>query len=164
MFAPDGSFSGFYGANRVEPTAKIIGNYIKSIFMSDEKKAHRTRTVPSGITSFDIDGDFIFTCTASGTQTTDTVKKLNAAGRNIFANKELIFGDITPVYDTSRNKVLSPSIVDIDVSADGCINCLDFTTGRVFQYDEDCNLLFITGALARQSGGFVQVAALESLD
>ena len=163
MFAPDGSFSGFYGANRVEPTAEIIGNYIKSIFMSDEKKAHRTRTVPSGITSFDIDGDFIFTCTASGTQTTDTVKKLNAAGRNIFANKELIFGDITPVYDTSRNKVLSPSIVDIDVSEDGCINCLDFTTGRVFQYDEDCNLLFITGTIAKQTGGFDHVAAVESL-
>ena len=162
MFAPDGSFSGFYGANRVEPTAKIIGNYIKSIFMSDEKKAHRTRTVPSGITSFDIDGDFIFTCTASGTQTTDTVKKLNAAGRNIFANMELTFGDYTPMYDTSRNKVLSPSIVDIDVSEDGCINCLDFTTGRVFQYDEDCNLLFITGTIAKQTGGFDHVAAVES--
>jgi DNA-binding beta-propeller fold protein YncE len=113
MFAPNGSFSGFYGANRVEPTAQIIGNYIKSIFMSDEKKAHRTRTVPSGITSFDIDGDFIFTCTASGIQTTDTVKKLNAAGRNIFANKELIFGDITPVYDTSRNKAKTINYDDI---------------------------------------------------
>ena len=162
MFAPDGSFTGFYGANRVEPTAKIIGNYIKSIFMSDEKKAHRTRTVPTGITSFDIDGDFIFTCTSSGTQQTDTVKKLNAAGRNIFAELELNFGDYTPMYDTSKNKVLSPAIVDIDVSDDGCINCLDYTTGRVFQYDEDCNLLFITGTLAKQTGGFDHVAALES--
>ena len=163
MFAPDGSFTGFYGANRVEPTAKIIANYIKNIFMSDEKKAHRTRTVPSGITSFDIDGDFIFTCTASGTQRTDTVKKLNAAGRNIFADYELSFGDYTPMYDTSKNKVMAPSIVDIDVSSDGCINCLDFTTGRVFQYDEDCNLLFITGALAKQTGGFDHAAAVESL-
>ena len=44
MFAPDGSFMGFYGANRVEPTAKIVSNYIRSIFMSDEKKAQRKRT------------------------------------------------------------------------------------------------------------------------
>lgn len=164
MFAPDGSFTGFYGANRVEPTAKIVANYIRSIFMSDEKKAQRTRTVPTGITSFDIDGDFIFTCTASSTQTTDTVKKLNGAGKNIFADLELSFGDYKPMYDTSQNKLFSPSIVDIDVSENGCINCLDFTTGRVFQYDEDCNLLFITGTLAKQTGGFDHVAALESLD
>jgi hypothetical protein len=164
MFAPDGSFMGFYGANRVEPTAKIISNYFRSIFMSDEKKAQRTRTVPSGITSFDIDGDFVFTCTSSSTQTTDTVKKLNAAGKNIFADMELSFGDYKPIYDTSQNKLFSPSIVDIDIAEDGCINCLDFTTGRVFQYDEDCNLLFITGAIAKQTGGFDHVAALESLD
>lgn len=164
MFDPNGEFTGFYGANRVEPTAEIVGNYFKNLFMSEEKKSHRARNVPTGITSFDIDGDFIFTCTSSSTQTTDTVKKLNAAGNNIFANLELSFGDYTPMYDTSSNKVLQPAIVDIDIAEDGNINCLDFTTGRVFQYDEDCNLLFITGTLAKQTGGFDQVAALESLD
>lgn len=164
MFSPNGEFMGFYGANRVEATAERVRNYFRNIFMSDEKRSRRTRTVPTGITNFDMDGDFIFTCTSSSSQTTDTVKKLNAAGKNIFANMELTFGDFTPMYDTSQNKVLAPAIVDIDIAADGNINCLDYTTGRVFQYDEDCNLLFITGALARQSGGFVQVAALESLD
>ena len=105
--------------------------------MSEEKRARRVRNVPSGITSFDIDGDFIFTCTSSSTQTTDTVKKLNAAGNNIFANMELNFGDYTPVYDTTRNKLLAPSIVDIDIAEDGNINCLDFTTGRIFQRSEE---------------------------
>ncbi len=163
MFDPQGEFTGFYGANRVEPTAEIVGNYIKNLFMSEEKKAHRARNVPTGITSFDIDGDFIFTCTSSTTQTTDTVKKLNAAGNNIFANLEISFGDYTPMYDTSQNKVLQSAIVDIDIAEDGTINCLDFTTGRIFQYDEDCNLLFIVGTIAKQTGGFDQVAALESL-
>ncbi len=163
MFDPNGDFTGFYGANRVEPTAEIVGNYIKNLFMSEEKKARRARNVPTGITSFDIDGDFIFTCTSSSTQTTDTVKKLNAAGKNIFASKELAFGDYTPMYDTSQNKVLQPAICDIDIADDGNINCLDYTTGRVFQYDKDCNLLFITGTIARQVGGFSQVSAVESL-
>lgn len=163
MFSPEGEFIGFYGANRVEPTAEIVGNYVKNLFMSEEKKARRARNVPTGITSFDIDGDFIFTCTSSSTQTTDTVKKLNAAGKNIFANMELAFGDYTPMYDTSQNKVLQPAICDIDIAEDGNINCLDYTTGRVFQYDKECNLLFITGTIARQVGGFSQVAALESL-
>ncbi len=162
MFSPDGEFTGFYGANRVEATAEIIGNYFTNLFASEEKKARKARNVPTGITSFDIDGDFIFTCTSSSTQSTDTVKKLNAAGNNIFANMDLAFGDYTPMYDTSQNKLLASAIVDIDIAEDGNINCLDFTTGRVFQYDEDCNLLFITGTIAKQVGGFDHVAALES--
>lgn len=163
MFNPSGEFTGFYGANRVEPTAEIVGNYISNLFTSEEKKARKVRNIPSGITSFDIDGDFIFTCTSSTTQTTDTVKKLNAAGNNIFSGLELYFGDITPMYDTSTNTSYATKICDIDISDDGNINCLDFTTGRVFQYDEDCNLLFITGTIAKQVGGFDQVSALESM-
>lgn len=163
MFDSSGEFMGFYGANRVEPTAEIIGNYIMNLFTSDEKKARQARNVPTGITSFDIDGDFIFTCTSSTTQTTDTVKKLNAAGDNIFSSMDLTFGDYTPMYDSTQNKTMSPQICDIDIADDGNINCLDFTTGRVFQYDEDCNLLFITGTIAKQVGGFDQVVALESM-
>jgi tetratricopeptide (TPR) repeat protein len=130
--------------------------------MSEEKRARRTRNVPTGITSFDIEGDFIYTCTSSSTQTTDTVKKLNAAGKNIFAGNENIFGDYSPMYDTSQNRVLASAIVDIDIAEDGNINCLDLTMGRIFQYDEDCNLLFIVGTNASQVGGFRQAAALES--
>lgn len=163
MFSADGEFTGFYGANRVEATAEIIGNYILNLFTSDEKKARQARNVPSGITSFDIDGDFIFTCTSSTTQTTDTVKKLNAAGDNIFSSLDLSFGDYTPMYDTSTNTNYEAKICDIDIGDDGNINVLDFTTGRVFQYDEDCNLLFITGTIAKQVGGFDQVVALESM-
>ena len=163
MFSPAGEFLGFYGANRVQPTSEIIGTFFRNLFMSEEKKARRARNVPTGITSFDIDGDFIFTCTSSSTQQTDTVKKLNAAGKNIFANLALSFGDYTPMYDTSQNTLLAPAIVDIDIAEDGNINCLDYTTGRVFQYDEDCNLLFITGTKANQLGGFTSVSALESL-
>ena len=162
MFNPDGEFMGFYGANRVEATAEIVGNYFKNLFTSEAKKSHQARNVPTGITSFDIEGDFIFTCTSSSSQTTDTVKKLNAAGKNIFANMTMTFGDYTPMYDTSQNKVLKPAICDIDIAENGDINCLDQTTGRVFQYDNECNLLFITGSIARQLGGFEQVAALES--
>ena len=52
MFGPDGSFIGYYGANRVQPTAEIVGNYLTSLFTSEEKRARRTRNVPTGITSF----------------------------------------------------------------------------------------------------------------
>ncbi len=162
MFSPEGEFMGFYGANRTEPTAEVVLKYIRNLFSSEEKRSQRRRTVPAGITGFDIAGDFIFTCTSSSTQKLDTVKKLNAAGKNIFANKEMIFGDLTPVYNAVRNEFFAPSIIDIDISAEGFINCLDLTTGRVFQYDEDCELVFITGTKSNQLGGFKDPAAVES--
>ncbi len=162
MFAPDGEFSGFYGANRNAPTAEVIRDHFFRAFISDKKKARRIRNIPSGISGFDIDGDFIFTCSSSSSQTTDTVKKLNAAGKNIFADRELSFGDYTPIYDPTQNKVFQTAIIDIDIADDGCINCLDHTSGRIFQYDEECELLFITGTIAKQLGGFDRPAALES--
>lgn len=164
MFSPKGEFMGFYGANRAEPTAEVVLHRIRNLFSSEEKRAKRTRIVPSGITGFDIDGDFIFTCTASSTQTMDTVKKLNAAGKNIFADKDTVFGDLTPIYSASMNKLMAPSIIDIDISEEGFINCLDLNTGRIFQYDEDCELIFIVGTKASQLGGFKEVAALESAE
>lgn len=163
MFSPEGEFLGFYGANRVEPTVEVIGNYFLDIFRSDEKKARRARNVPSGITNFDVYGDFIFTCTSSSTQKTDTVKKLNSAGNNIFYNLSLTFGDYISMYDSNTNTSYETKICDIDIAEDGNINVLDYTTGRVFQYDEDCKLLFITGTVARQLGGFEQPAALETM-
>lgn len=159
MFAPDGEFMGFYGANRSEPTLEVIVRSVRNIFSSEEKRSWRTRTVPSGISGFDIDGDFIFTCTSSESRTIDRVKKLNAAGKNIFADKSVVFGDFAPSYGTSKNQ-----FIDVDISEDGFINCLDLTTGRFFQYDEECELIFIAGTKAGQLGGFSEVSAIESAD
>lgn len=159
VFAPDGSFSGFYGADSVQSTAGIISNYISDMFVSDGKRARRSRSIPTSITNFDTYGDFIFTCTSSRK---DAVKKLNPSGDNIFSGREITFGDYTPMYDTSQNRLMASEIIDIDISADGCINCLDRTAGRVFQYDEDCNLLFIFGGTGKQTGCFQQVSAIES--
>lgn len=164
MFDPKGGFMGFYGANRTEPTAEVVLRRIKNLFSSEEKRSNRTRTVPAGISGFDIQGDFVFTCTSSSSQKVDTVKKLNAAGKNIFADKKAVFGDITPIYVPSINTLMEPSIIDIDISEEGFINCLDAATGRIFQYDEECSLIFIMGEKSGQLGGFKETAAIESAE
>lgn len=164
MFDPKGGFMGFYGANRTEATAEVVLQHIRNLFSSEEKRSNRTRTVPAGISGFDIQGDFVFTCTSSSSQKVDTVKKLNAAGKNIFADKKVTFGDLTPIYVPSINTLMESSIVDIDISEEGFINCLDSTTGRIFQYDEECNLIFITGEKSGQLGGFKETAAIESAE
>ncbi len=160
-FDADGNFMGFYGANRVEPTAEIIRDYVSSMFSGEEKLSYKERKIPSGITGFDISGSFIFTCSASSSQTTDVVKKLNAAGENLFAALEVTFGDMISDYDLSED-FIPAKICDLDIDADGNINCLDSRTGRVFQYDSECGLLFIMGTLSGQTGGFEQPCAVES--
>ena len=121
-----------------------------------------TNSVPAAITSFDTDTDgFIYTCNNSLTKDVDAVKKVNAAGYNLFADLNVDFGD-RPSADYSNYP--QNSFVDIDISPDGMINCLDYTNGRIFQYDEDCNLLFIFGGKGYQLGTFKQVSAIESTE
>ena len=163
MFNAEGEFQGYYGANTVEATSQVVANYFWKLISTEEMRSRQARTVPTGITSFDLDDEgFIYTCTQSTSQTKDTVKKLNPAGTNLFASLDTSWGDIQSVYDANTNKNYQSMICDIEISDDGNINCLDLTSGRVFQYDEEGNLLFIFGSSSDQQGGFTEVTALES--
>jgi len=164
MFTSDGEFQGYYGANTVEQTSTVIANYFWKMISTDEMRSKASRTVPSGITSFDLDDEgFIYTCTQSTSQKTDTIKKLNPAGKNLFTGLETTWGDIESVYDTNTNKNYQSMICDIEIADDGNINCLDLTSGRIFQYDKEGNLLFVFGSSSDQLGGFTEVAAIESI-
>ena len=163
VFDPKGNFTGFYGANRVEQSAEVAARYFWSAIATDEMRDKMKASVPSGFSNFDLDAEgFIFTSTESYTQQTDRVKKVNPAGYNLFADYEVYWGDSNSLWYSGTT--YATRIVDIDISDDGMINCLDLTTGRVFQYDEECNLLFILGTTGDQVGGFKQVSALETLD
>jgi hypothetical protein len=160
MFEPDGTFRGYYGANRVEQTGRVLRDHFWKYFATEEMRKYMTNAVPAAIAGFDIDdGGFIYTCSSSLSQDTDKIKKVNAAGYDLFAGLEVEFGD-RPTADYSDFP--KNSYVDIDVSPDGMINCLDYTNGRVFQYDEECNLLFIFGNKGNKLGTFRQVSAVES--
>ncbi len=163
MFSSDGVFQGYYGANTVQTTPEVIVNHFRKLLSTDEMRSRQARTVPSGITNFDLDDEgFIYTCSQSTSQTQDTVKKLNAAGANLFSSLGVTWGDIRSYYDTNTNTNYQPMICDIEISDDKSINCLDLTTGRVFQYDKEGSLLFIFGSKSDQLGGFTEVTALES--
>lgn len=163
MFSSDGVFQGYYGANTVQTTPEVIANHFWKMFATDEMRSRQARTVPSGITNFDLDDEgFIYTCSRSTSQTKDTVKKLNAAGVDLFSPLGITWGDIRSYYDTNTNTNYQPMICDIEISDDKSINCLDLTTGRVFQYDKEGSLLFIFGSKSDQLGGFTEVTALES--
>ena len=149
VFDVDGEFTGFYGANRVEQTAAVIRQAIWRKFASNEQIASMTRNVPVEYANFDIDKEgFIYTVTEAANASTDAVKKLNPAGNNIWnttTGNEFKFGDLTEFANVDTSGFTS-RLTDIVISDDGIINLLDYETGRIFQYTQENDLLFIFGS------------------
>ena len=91
------------------------------------------------------------------------MKKVNPEGYNLFGYmSDFVWGDQFSAWYSGTN--YKTKIVDIDIGDDGSINCLDAATGRVFQYDEEADLLFIMGATGDQVGAFTagNAAAIET--
>lgn len=164
VFSKEGEFSGYFGANRVEATSEVIVNAIWKLIFTREQIKRMRKNVPVEISNFDIDSDnFVYTVTESKSAETDVLKKLNSAGTNIFTNlgySEYDFGD--PLQKYYRGQNYSSQITDVDIGEDGSINLLDLKTGRVFQYDDECNLLFIFGGIGAQKGTFTTVNSVET--
>lgn len=170
VFDVDGEFTGFYGANRVEQTAAVIRQAIWRKFASNEQIASMTRNVPVEYANFDIDKEgFIYTVTEAANASTDAVKKLNPAGNNIWnttTGNEFKFGDLTEYANVDTSGFTS-RLTDIVISDDGIINLLDYETGRIFQYTQENDLLFIFGSknsTSDQKGTFTAPNAIESVD
>jgi tetratricopeptide (TPR) repeat protein len=85
-----------------------------------------------------------------------TVVKLNALGKNVFAQSI----DFYSIAETSKKSNMQ--LVDMTVDDEGVFTVLDQTTGRLFQYDEYCNLLGIFGGYGNQKGLFLSPVSLEA--
>ena len=169
VFDETGEFTGFYGANRVEQTATVIRQAIWRKFASNEQIASMARNVPVEYANFDIDSEgFIYTVTEAANASTDAVKKLNPAGENIWntaTGNEFTFGDLPEAASVDTSSFTS-RLTDIVVGADGIINILDYETGRIFQYTQDNDLLFIFGSknsTSDQRGTFTAPNGIESV-
>jgi len=158
------NFMGFYGSEKVSATAKVIverfWRKVFSIFSRRMLEATK-QFVPPSYVNFDIGADdFIYTIRDQVENRRGQVRKLNAVGNNILINGEqTIFGDIKV-----SSKYVDSLLVDIEVDSEGFISVLDDRRGRVFQYDQQSNLLFIFGGKADQVGTFKTTTAIESID
>lgn len=169
-FDGNGGFNGFYGSNTVEASLKVKANILWKRIFTKEQKESMERSVPIEYTNFDIKNDFIFTCTKKNETSTDEIKKLNLGGENVLrysrrtAKGGLIehknFGDFE--YAELKGVKADNAFADIDVDSEGFINVLDGERGRVFQYDQESNLLLVFGGMGDQVGTFKHPVAVES--
>ena len=168
IFDTSGRFNGFYGANRVGVSVKLLSDRVWRMFLSEKQISYLTRYLPVAYTSIDIDSEnFLYTCTSHSPEMADQIKKLNNMGVDMLALKNSTvrnkrnFGDRNVfIY---RGKWLTTSFIDIDVSDTGFITALDSADGKVFMLDQDSNLAFVFGGLGNQKGLFTLPVAVENV-
>lgn len=166
-FDEKGDFLGFFGSNKVNVTSKLLTDRLWRNFTTKEQRERMYRYVPIEYVNFDIDSKgFIYTVSNYGDNyQKGQVRKLNPLSQNIlFKHRKpelAFFGDIENTY---TNRVEKTTLVAVDVDEDNFISVLDQERGRVFVYDQNCNLLTIFGGSGNQKGSFSGTADLVSAD
>lgn len=164
-----GEFVGFYGSNKVDVTVDLLIDYAWKKISTKEQKDKMVRYVPIAYVSFDIDKDnFVYTCTQITKDSHDEIRKLNASGKDIinFYTKNMAssignFGDIKTLW--LMGKSTDTQFVDICADDNGIINCLDYSRGRIFQYDDEGHLLNIFGGIGDSKDSFFGVSAIDNM-
>lgn len=157
-FGRDYEFISFYGANQVKLSAsQLVQVAWRKIFPRESMK-YQSNYVPLELSNMCVDNeDFIYTCTSTK-NISEKIRKLNTLGINILNETE--FGDVQASY--SSGGIQDTSFVDLTVDSNGFINALDYTRGRIFQYDEDGKLIFVFGGIGDQVGLFRMPVAIEN--
>lgn len=166
-FDENGDFLGFFGSNKVNVTNRLLSDRIWRKFTTREQRDRMYRYVPIEYVNFDIDSEgFIYTVSNYGDNyQKGQVRKLNPLSQNIlFKGKKpelAFFGDLENTY---TNRVEKTTLVAVDIDKDNFISCLDSERGRVFVYDQSCNLLTIFGGTGTQEGSFQNPVDIVSAD
>lgn len=163
QFDVDGSFMGFFGANKVEVTAQVAFNYMWKSILSDEQRAAMTSILPIEYSNVDCCPDgFVYTSTVGTQLPKSQIKKLNPLGNNIYyalGNEEFNFGD--DEFSYNKGKPSYPSFIDVKTDQDGFVFAVDLTSGRIFERDQEANLVAVFGGMGSQLGTFSAPVAVE---
>ena len=163
----NGDFTGFFGSNPVELSlGRLALLFWKNLFTRTQNDAS-IQFVPVEFSNVYIDtDDAVYTSTRKTESSQDEIKKLNALGHNVL--RYPLEGTLYPPNDfgdlevtIEQINVIDSRFEDVHVDADGVISALDTQRGRIFQYDQDCNLMFIFGGNDNQKGLFAEPVAIE---
>lgn len=161
QFDSKGSFTSYYGSNRVEVTpAVVLESFWKSI-LSKEQRDSMTKLLPIEYSNVHIGRDnFVYTTTIISQNSREEIKKLNPLGNNVLVTSQgaADFGDKEISYKNGVKQ--DTSFIDLAIDDAGFIIGLDRTRGKVFEYDTEGNEIAVFGSLGYQRGTFQQPVAL----
>ena len=148
-FDIEGNFNRYFGTNTIK--LSVLDALIYR-FSTKEQRDKMALKLQTSFTSMDIDNDgYIYT--ASRLEFWAPVKKLNFKGRNILETKGYVpvVGDAKYQRTDTRTTVGPASIIDVAVHKDNeRYSILDNNRGRIFTYDLDGHLLYISGGMGTE--------------
>lgn len=174
VFAPDGAAEGFFGANTVKASVgSIIDTLWSRWFMTDEQRSNQVQKIPYQFSDLCTDENgLLYTTTGSlsvsGIQS-GQIRCLGPTGINVMkyrSGRDVVNSDSYNFADDGQAKLpvgyRTQDFVSIDIQ-NGYIYALDQTYGRIFVYNNSCELLTAFGGGVRkgtQKGTFENAAAL----
>ena len=154
QFSSNGEFIGFFGGNRVTPN---FAELFLRIFLTQEQQSRRSIFVPIEYSNVHIDNNnFIYV--TSMRQTQNQVKRLNFMGINILRHDGATannFGDLIGWTGDGHN------IVDVTVDEFDNFTALDSSRGRLYQYNQMSELMFVMGGIGDSLGLFRNPVAID---
>lgn len=158
----NGNMIGYFSANTIQASLSVLAAQFWRRIFSDEQQNKIKQIIPVEYSSVTMDSEgFIYTTTKKTETSTFEIKKLNPYGNNIlgydntFKSTKIGNGD----YGDLRifrlaGKDVDTTFEDIHVDSEGFIFAMDTARGRIFQYDQNSNLISIFGGLGNQKGTF----------
>ena len=162
----DGSFNGFFGSNRVEISLQLLSDLFWRRLFTAQQREGMVRYVPTEYSNvFVCSDDFKYATVSYSDLSVEQVRKLNNLGVDIMRvgshaapTGQKNYGDFAE-WD-GRERIVT-SLVDIHVDDNGFISVLDASRGRVFQFDQESNLICVFGGKGNQLGTFKNPVAID---
>lgn len=163
-----GKFNRFLGQNTV------VANPLKQFWyklMSEAQISSQALTLPPLFINFTIDADgFIYATSypdAEDSQAKNMIKAINTAGKDVLRKNGYVEPNGDAVFlaaSTNPEAVLgSSTLTSIAVSEDGFYSVTDSKRGRIFTYDTEGNLLYISGEKGSLSNSLNGPVAIQYL-
>lgn len=132
QLTPSGEFAGFFGANKVP--SSWIESYKRKFYSEEQLKLEQLQ-LPGSITNLAVDG-YGFIYTINRDLGTGQLKRLNSGGVDLLQNHNFAPWIVPP------NKF---SFTSVAVDGNGIITLLEAENGRIYQYDQQGDLIFRFG-------------------
>ena len=181
IMAIDGNngFRGLYGQTNI---GYSLAEAMTRIFASESQRKFMTKRLASSYINLTLGTDGMIYATSLEREEGE-IKKLNSIGNNTYRKYKTIGNSIkNPITEFIEKKVLKavvagskfkfgeyfddngnymePIFRDIAVDGKGIVTVIEELNGKIYQYDQDGNMLVAFGGLGEQNGKFARPSAI----
>ncbi|MHB1454402.1 MAG: hypothetical protein ACYCYM_10680 [Saccharofermentanales bacterium] len=145
-------FKGYLGETKL---SFDLGRLLIRAFASEDQKNLISKRYSPSYNNIYIDAKNRFVaCSAAKT---DQIRIINSVGMNIYRSG--FYGEVNDIDDT--NNPIMPNLIDLAVDGNGIISALEQRSGKIYQYDDDGNILTVFSGKGKNKGYFVLPVAID---